>query len=717
MNSEEEFYDAETGLESDDSCEVSFKDAPGFESKQASNGCVRSENGVWKQRTTLPAPMFTRHDFSIWGFLKKCIGMELSKITMPVVFNEPLSFLQRLTEYMEHTYLIHKACTLSDSIERMQLVAAFAVSAVASQWDRTGKPFNPLLGETYELIREDDGYRLISEQVGHHPPISAFHSESLTQDFQFHGSIYPKLKFWGKSVEAEPKGTMTLELSKHKEAYTWTNPMCCVHNVIIGKLWIEQYGTVEIVNHSKKKRRIIYGKWTECLYAIDPKVYETNKKTEKKSGDSKKHKQELNTGNAADDADEMPEVQETVTMIPGSTLLWRITARPAHSDQMSSGALFPSLVSGSRGSSSKYLVEFRAGKMSLKGSIVTPDKRKGQVYIQQTDDSLIHFCWKDRTTGNVEDDLIIFPDDCEFKRVSQCTTGRVYVLKFKAGSKRLFFWMQEPKTDKDDEYCRKVNEYLNNPPIPGSLGGGGSSHELSALGGEGGLQSLLGNVSHNQLMQLIGPTGLGGLGGLGALAGPGLASLLGGSVPATSSSSSSQSTAVTPSSTSAATRLNSSQVPTTPTTPSATTGASPVTTPSTPAAPAPSAGATSPTQPIQLSDLQNILATMNVPAAGQGVDLASVLTPEIMAPILANAEIQQRLLPFLPSGESLPQSTDELHNTLTSPQFQQAMSLFSSALASGQLGPLMNQFGLPSEAVDAANKGGKCRSICQGYGR
>ncbi|MCI4387316.1 hypothetical protein PGIGA_G00072610 [Pangasianodon gigas] len=375
---------------------------------------------------------------------------------------------------------------------------------------------------------------------------------------------------------------------------------------------------------------------------------------------------------------------------------------------MSSGALFPSLVSGSRGSSSKYLVEFRAGKMSLKGSIVTPDKRKGQVYIQQTDDSLIHFCWKDRTTGNVEDDLIIFPDDCEFKRVNQCTTGRVYVLKFKAGSKRLFFWMQEPKTDKDDEHCRKVNEYLNNPPIPGALGGGGSSHELSALGGEGGLQSLLGNMSHNQLMQLIGPTGLGGLGGLGALAGPGLASLLGGSVPATSSSSSSsrsQSTAVTPSSTSAATRLSSSQVPTTPTTPSAATGASPVTTPTTPAAPAPSAGATSPTQPIQLSDLQNILATMNVPTAGQGVDLASVLTPEIMAPILANAEVQQRLLPFLPSGESLPQSTDELHNTLTSPQFQQAMSLFSSALASGQLGPLMNQFGLPSEAVDAANKG------------
>ncbi|KAM9177958.1 proteasomal ubiquitin receptor ADRM1 isoform 2-T2 [Mergus octosetaceus] len=341
---------------------------------------------------------------------------------------------------------------------------------------------------------------------------------------------------------------------------------------------------------------------------------------------------------------------------------------------MSSGALFPSLVPGSRGSSSKYLVEFRAGKMALKGSTVTPDKRKGLVYIQQTDDSLIHFCWKDRASGTVEDDLIIFPDDCEFKRVPQCTTGRVYVLKFKAGSKRLFFWMQEPKTDKDEEHCRKVNEYLNNPPMPGALGGNASGgHELSALGG-----------------------------GLGALTGPGLASLLGSGGPPTSSSSSSsrsQSAAVTPSSTTSSTRVT--PAPSVP-------AAASVTSPS----PVPSSGngtssATSPTQPIQLSDLQNILATMNVPsgAGGQQVDLATVLTPEIMAPILANAEVQERLMPYLPSGESLPQTAEEIQNTLTSPQFQQALSMFSAALASGQLGPLMSQFGLPAEAVDAANKG------------
>ena len=110
------------------------------------------------------------------------------------------------------------------------------------------------------------------------------------------------------------------------------------------------------------------------------------------------------------------------------------------------GALFGG---GRQQQASKYLVEFRAGKMNMTSEkLVTPDKRKGTVMIHQTDDQLMHFMWKDRGTGTVEDDLIIFPDDVEFKRVAQCTTGRVFILKFKSSSRRMFFWMQEPKTDK-----------------------------------------------------------------------------------------------------------------------------------------------------------------------------------------------------------------------------------------------------------------------------
>merc|ERR1719361_416164 len=61
--------------------------------------------------------------------------------------------------------------------------------------------------------------------------------------------------------------------------------------------------------------------------------------------------------------------------------------------------------------------------------------------VEQGDDQLMHFKWKDRTTSTVEDDLIIFPDDVEFKKVSQCTTGRLFILKFKNSTRKLFFWM------------------------------------------------------------------------------------------------------------------------------------------------------------------------------------------------------------------------------------------------------------------------------------
>lgn len=136
------------------------------------------------------------------------------------------------------------------------------------------------------------------------------------------------------------------------------------------------------------------------------------------------------------------------------------------------GALFGNSATRSQ---SKNLVECKAGKMSLKGKMVHPDKRKGLLYVHQADDTLMHFCWKDRQTGTVEDDLIIFPGDCEFKRVAQCTTGRVYVLKFMSSSRKFFFWLQEPKTDKDEENCRHINEWLNNPPPPGAQRSGGGT--------------------------------------------------------------------------------------------------------------------------------------------------------------------------------------------------------------------------------------------------
>jgi hypothetical protein len=64
---------------------------------------------------------------------------------------------------MNYAYLLRSAASMNDTETRIQWVATFAVSALASNFERMGKPFNPLLGETYELERPD--FRILCEQV------------------------------------------------------------------------------------------------------------------------------------------------------------------------------------------------------------------------------------------------------------------------------------------------------------------------------------------------------------------------------------------------------------------------------------------------------------------------------------------------------------------------------------------------------------------------
>lgn len=366
----------------------------------------------------------------------------------------------------------------------------------------------------------------------------------------------------------------------------------------------------------------------------------------------------------------------------------------------SGGALFGNSSSGPGSTGGvKHLVEFKAGRMNLKGRMVHPDKRKGLLYIYQSEDSLMHFCWQDRHTGVVEDDLIIFPDDCEYVRVPQCTTGRVFVLKFKSSNRKLFFWMQEPRTDRDEEYSKRINEYLNNPP--GNL--------PSSNAADQDLQSLLNNMSQSQLMQLFG--GVGQIGGLSSLLGTM-------SRPSTGSRASSGSTpAITHRPTVPSTPTSGTTTGTATPAPAAATAAAaavvpppstpanasvPVITPDAPRVTRTNPAGTNASNPIQLADLQNFLQGISS-NPDQSVDLSSALTADALSGILNSSDAIEQLQSHLPAVEGSTQ--EQLRSTLTSPQFQQAVSQFSSALQSGQLGPVVSQLAVNPEAVAAATQG------------
>eukprot|EP01135_Chromosphaera_perkinsii_P002884 Nk52_evm39s229 gene=Nk52_evmTU39s229 len=206
-------------------------------------------------RMSLPAPAIPRKNISVWSILKQSLGKDLSKVAMPVILNEPISFLQRLCEDLEYVELLQKASSCSDPIERLMYVSAFAISTYSTTQNRLGKPFNPLLGETYELVREDMDVKVLCEQVSHHPPISALHCEAGDFEFWEWGNI--KNKFWGKSLEVIPEGAAHLKFKNNGHHFSWQKVTTCVHNIVYGELWIDNYGDMEICNQSTGDKCVI----------------------------------------------------------------------------------------------------------------------------------------------------------------------------------------------------------------------------------------------------------------------------------------------------------------------------------------------------------------------------------------------------------------------------------------------------------------------------
>ncbi|KAK7463810.1 Oxysterol-binding protein 3 [Stygiomarasmius scandens] len=201
------------------------------------------------RRTHLPAPI-TGDEGSLFTVLKKNVGKDLSTIAFPVTFNEPLTLLQRAAEELEYFSLLEQAAAASDPIERLQLVAAFAVSGYAHTRYRTGrKGFNPMLAETFE----DPRMKFIAEKVRHNPVEMAYHAEG--PNWELYATSAGKTKFWGKSLEIIPLGTTHLKIGN--DHYQWKKPSSFMRNLMVGTKYLEHVGKMIIENVTDNSRCVL----------------------------------------------------------------------------------------------------------------------------------------------------------------------------------------------------------------------------------------------------------------------------------------------------------------------------------------------------------------------------------------------------------------------------------------------------------------------------
>ncbi|XP_019854132.1 PREDICTED: oxysterol-binding protein 1-like [Amphimedon queenslandica] len=204
----------------------------------------------YRRKTISPRP---NAKINLWTIMKNCIGKELTKIPMPVHFGEPLSFLQRISEDITYYEILNNAAACSSTLEEAAFVAAFAASSYESTAIRVNKPFNPMLGETFECDRRAEyGWRVLFEQVSHHPPMLAMHAEhkewTLWQEYTLAS------KFRGKYIQCFPVGGVHLIIHRSGSHYTWNKVVTTIHNIIVGKLWVDNAGEMTVLNHTTKEK-------------------------------------------------------------------------------------------------------------------------------------------------------------------------------------------------------------------------------------------------------------------------------------------------------------------------------------------------------------------------------------------------------------------------------------------------------------------------------
>ncbi|KRX06582.1 hypothetical protein PPERSA_13061 [Pseudocohnilembus persalinus] len=190
---------------------------------------------------------------SFWSILKQSLGQDLSKITFPVVLNEPLSMLQKMAEIFQNFNLLNLADQQQDSALRMAYVMGFAVSYFSTQLNRKKKPFNPLLHETYELINKD--FTFVSEQVSHHPPISA--AVCFNNHFEFNANSQSSTTFGGMNMEIKPLSKRFIHLKKHNDHFEYEQCTSYIKNIVIGSMYTDSYGNMPFKNTSTQETGLV----------------------------------------------------------------------------------------------------------------------------------------------------------------------------------------------------------------------------------------------------------------------------------------------------------------------------------------------------------------------------------------------------------------------------------------------------------------------------
>ncbi|KAF2863846.1 Oxysterol-binding protein [Piedraia hortae CBS 480.64] len=206
---------------------------------------------------------------SSWtSFLKSIASFndDLSAMTAPAFILSTTSLTEFSAYWAEMPHLLVAPANEQDPRKRALLVLRWFLSTLKQQYasrnEKLGsekKPLNPFLGELFLGHWDDESGRtnLISEQVSHHPPVTAYSIWNDQHGVRLEGYNAQKASF-SRSINVRQVGHAVLHLDKFNEDYLITLPSLHIEGLITGAPFVELNGSSYIVGSNGFTSRIDY---------------------------------------------------------------------------------------------------------------------------------------------------------------------------------------------------------------------------------------------------------------------------------------------------------------------------------------------------------------------------------------------------------------------------------------------------------------------------
>ena len=199
----------------------------------------------FKKRVNLPHKIVCPKNI-----VKEMITNMTKKLPSPVYFNEPLSMGEKQCEKFKYMDLLIMAGNESSRELQMCYISAFLIGEIFLNIGRSLKPFNPIIGETYEYFDNEKKFRFYSEQVSHKPQVNAYIAE--TPEFAYYGDTLnsTSFKFFKGSIELSFKNKAHIHFKKTGDHFILNPPSVYVKGLMKPPLY-NDYGGTTIIQNTK----------------------------------------------------------------------------------------------------------------------------------------------------------------------------------------------------------------------------------------------------------------------------------------------------------------------------------------------------------------------------------------------------------------------------------------------------------------------------------